>query len=158
METEHVVAKQDGRDQRHRCLHHIPYDQAEADVLQASDETRACADANDGDEHVESQGVHEPQRRPWHVAEDRVQELALGVRDRFNEKLAGKTGKKLTESLVRFIDAVETLENKAGKKLKRSGKAVIKAEQQLEGLAETGLKGIRTGLKRARKALLKVHA
>jgi len=87
-----------------------------------------------------------------------VQELTRTAKDRFSEKLAGKTGRKLTESLVRFIDAVEKLEAKAGKKVKRSGKAVIKAEQQLKGLAETGLKELRTGLKKARKALLKVHA
>ena len=86
-----------------------------------------------------------------------VQELTRAARDRFSEKLAGKTGKKVTSSLVRFIDAVEKLEDKAGKKVKRSGKAVMKAEQQLEGLAETGLKDLRKGLKRARKALQRVH-
>jgi len=93
-----------------------------------------------------------------HGLRQSVQELARTARDQFSEKLAGKPGRKLTESLVRFIDAVEKLEDKAGKKVKRSGKAVMKAEQQLEGLAETGLKELRTGLKRARKALLKVHA
>lgn len=87
-----------------------------------------------------------------------VQELTRAARDRFSEKLAGKTGKKLTESLVRFIDAIEKLEDKAGKKVRRTGKAVIKAEEQLEGLAETGLKELRKGLKRARKALQRVHA
>ena len=87
-----------------------------------------------------------------------VQELSRTARDRFSEKLAGKTGKKLTESLVRFIDAIEKLEDKAGKKVRRTGKAIIKAEEQLEGLAETGLKELRTGLKKARKALRKVHA
>jgi hypothetical protein len=93
-----------------------------------------------------------------HGLRQSVQELARAAKDRFSDKLAGKTGRKLTESLIRFIDAVEKLEDKAGKKVKRSGKAVMKAEQQLEGLAETGLKELRTGLKRARKALLKVHA
>lgn len=87
-----------------------------------------------------------------------VQELTRTAKDRFSDKLAGKTGKKLTEALVSFIDAVEKLEDKAGKKVRRSGKAVMKAEQKLEGLAETGLKELRTGLKKARKALLKVHA
>lgn len=87
-----------------------------------------------------------------------VQELTKAARDRFSEKLAGKSGKKLAESLVRFIDAVEKLEDNAGKKVKRSGKAVMKAEQQLEALAESGLQELRTGLKKARKALLKVHS
>ena len=93
-----------------------------------------------------------------HGLRQSVQELTCAAKDRFSEKLAGKTGKKVTESLVRFIEAVEKLENTAGTKVKRSGKAVMKAEQQLEGLAETGLKELRTGLKKARKALLKVHA
>lgn len=87
-----------------------------------------------------------------------VQELTGSARDRFSEKLAGKSGRKLTESLVRFIDAVEKLEDKAGKKVKRSGKAVMKAEQQLGGLADSGLQELRAGLKKARKALLKVHS
>jgi len=92
-----------------------------------------------------------------HGLRQSVQELTRAARDRFSEKLAGKAGKKVTESLVRFIDAVEKLEDKAGKKVKRSGKAVIKAEQQLEGLASAGLKEFRTRLKKARKALQKVH-
>lgn len=86
-----------------------------------------------------------------------VQELTRAAKDRFSEKLAGKTGEKLTRSLLQFIEAVEELEDKAGKKVKRSRKAVMKAEQQLEGLAAAGLKEFRTGLKRARKALQKVH-
>lgn len=87
-----------------------------------------------------------------------VQELTSAAKDRFNEKLVGKTGQKMTESLVRFIEALEKLEDKADKKLKRSGKAVLKAEQRLEGLAETGLKEFRKGLKSAKKALQRVHA
>jgi hypothetical protein len=86
-----------------------------------------------------------------------VQELTSTAKDRFSEKLSGKTGRKLTGSLVSFIEAVEAVEDKAGKKLKRSGRVVKKAEQQLEGLAEAGLKELRKGLKRARKALQRVH-
>jgi hypothetical protein len=92
-----------------------------------------------------------------HGLRQSVQELTRTAKDRFSEKLAGKTGKKVTESLVRFIEAVEKLEDRAGTKVKRSGKAVMKAEQQLEGLAAAGLKEFRTGLKKARKALQKVH-
>lgn len=87
-----------------------------------------------------------------------VQELTSTAKDRFSEKLSGKTGRKLTESLVRFIEALETVEGNAGKKLKRAGKSVVKAEQNLEGLAEAGLKDLRKGLKKARKALQRVHA
>lgn len=86
-----------------------------------------------------------------------VQELTSMVKERFSEKLAGKSGQKLTESLVRFIEALEKLEDNADNKLKRSGKAVLKAEQHLEGLAETGLKEFRKGLKNAKKALQRAH-
>jgi helix-hairpin-helix protein len=87
-----------------------------------------------------------------------VQELTSTAKDRFSEKLSGKTGKKLTEALVRFLGELEELEGRAGKKLKRTGKVVVKAEQRLEGLAEAGLKDLRKGLKKARKALQKVTA
>lgn len=87
-----------------------------------------------------------------------VQDLAATARGRFSEELAGRTGRKLTESLVSFVAAVEAVEEKAGKKLKRSGKVVKKAEARLEGLAEAGLKELRKGLKKARKALQRVHA
>lgn len=87
-----------------------------------------------------------------------VQELTSTAKERFSEKLSGRTGRKLTESLVRFIEALEELEGKAGRKVKRTGKVLLKAEQQLEGLAEAGLKDLRKGLKRARKALQRVNA
>jgi hypothetical protein len=86
-----------------------------------------------------------------------VQELTATARERFSEKLAGKTGRKLTDSLVRFIEALETVEGNTGRKLKRAGKGVRKAEVQLEGLAKAGLKELRRGLKKARKALQKVQ-
>jgi len=87
-----------------------------------------------------------------------VQALASTARDRFSEELSGRTGRKLTDALVRFLGALEELEGSAGKKLKRTGRVVIKAEQHLEGLAEAGLKDLRKGLKRARKALQRVTA
>src|SRR6185369_8770804 len=87
-----------------------------------------------------------------------VQELTSNARERFSETLSGKTRRKLTEALVRFLGDLEEIEGKAGKKLKRTGKVVIKAEQHLEGLAEAGLKDLRKGLKKARKALQRVTA
>jgi len=87
-----------------------------------------------------------------------VQELTSTAKERFSEKLSGRTGRKLTDSLVRFIEALEELEGKAGRKVKRTGKVLVKAEQHLVGLAEAGLKDLRKGLKRARKALQRVNA
>ncbi len=86
-----------------------------------------------------------------------VQDLTEIARDRFSETLSGKTGRKITESLVRFLGALEELEGSAGKKLKKTGKLVVKAEQHLEGLADAGLKDLRKGLNKARKALQRVH-
>ena len=51
-----------------------------------------------------------------------VQGLTAAANERFNEKLSGKTGRKLTESLVSFIEAVESIEETTGKKVKRTGK------------------------------------
>jgi hypothetical protein len=87
-----------------------------------------------------------------------VQDLTVTAKERFREKLAGKTGRKLTESLVRFIAVLEEVEGKAGKKVKKTAKGLAKAEKRLEGLAGAGLKDLRRGLKKARKSLQKVHA
>lgn len=87
-----------------------------------------------------------------------VQELTANARDRFSEKLSGKTGRRLTESLVRFIEALEAVEGRADKKVKRTGKVLHKAGEHLEGLADAGLKDLRKGLKRARKALQRVNS
>lgn len=86
-----------------------------------------------------------------------VQSLTRSAGERFSEKLAGKAGRKLTGSLVSFIEAVEVMEAAAGKRVKRSGKALVKAEKRLEGLADAGLKDLRKGLKKAKKALQRVH-
>ena len=87
-----------------------------------------------------------------------VQDLTVMAKERFSEKLAGKTGRKLTESLVRFIEVLEEVEDKADKKVKKTAKGVAKAEKRLEDLAGAGLKDLRKGLKKARKSLQKVHA
>ncbi|NVN99682.1 MAG: helix-hairpin-helix domain-containing protein [Geobacteraceae bacterium] len=86
-----------------------------------------------------------------------VQSLTTVASERFSEKLSGKTGRKMTESLVSFIEAVESIEETTGKKVKRTGKALLKAEKRLEGLADAGLKDLRKGLKKAKKALQRVH-
>ena len=87
-----------------------------------------------------------------------VQMLTTSARDRFAEKLAGKTGRKLEEDLAQFIDALEKVEGRAEKRLKRTGKCLLKAENRLEGLAEAGLNKLRKGLKKSRKALQRVRA
>jgi len=86
---------------------------------------------------------------------EKVETLAQATRDRFQEKLAGKTGKKLTSDLVRIEDALGQMGGTGKKRSKRTAKALIKAEKRVTGLEEASLKKIRKSLKRARKAVLK---
>jgi DNA-binding transcriptional MerR regulator len=85
---------------------------------------------------------------------EKIQTLAQAVRERFQEELAGKCGRKLTSDLVRIENALEQMDD-GGRKRKRAGKALIKAEKRVAGLEDASLKKVRKGLKRARKAVLK---
>ena len=86
---------------------------------------------------------------------EKIQLLAQSARDRFQQDLAGKRGKKLSSDLVRIEDALAQMEGAGRKRLKRLGKALVKAEKRVAGLEEAGLKRVRKGVKRARKAVLK---
>jgi len=87
---------------------------------------------------------------------EKVQTVAETTRQRFQEDLSGKSGKKLASDLARIVDVLEQM-NKSGKKCsKRTSKALNKAEKRVEGLEEASLKKVRKGLKKARKAVLKV--
>jgi Holliday junction resolvasome RuvABC DNA-binding subunit len=87
-----------------------------------------------------------------------VQGIALGVRDRFKDKVAGKAGKKVEKEIVKVITSLEKVEGKLESRLKKAGKGVAKAEKRLESLTSAGLKGINKGLKKARKSLKMVFA
>ena len=86
---------------------------------------------------------------------EQVQTLAQATRQRFEQELAGKSGKKLTCDLVRIEDALERLSDGGKKGSKRAGKALVKAEKRVAGLEQASLKKVHKGLKRARKAVLK---
>lgn len=92
-----------------------------------------------------------------HVSEvrEKIQSLAQSTRDRFQQDLAGKNGKKLSSDLVRIEDALVQIHAGDRKKSKRAGKALIKAEKRILGLEDAALKKVRKGVKRARKAVLK---
>jgi Helix-hairpin-helix domain len=85
-----------------------------------------------------------------------VQEVALNVRDRFKDELAGKVGKKLEKDIVKVISSLEKIEVKLESKVKKAGKGLVRAEKRLANLAEAKLKCIGKGLKKARKSLEKV--
>jgi helix-hairpin-helix protein len=89
---------------------------------------------------------------------EKVQEIALSVRDRFQDEIAGKTGRKLEKEIVKVISSLEKVEQRMETKVKKSGKGLVKAERRLEGLAEAGLKKVDKGLKKARKSLKRIYA
>jgi len=90
---------------------------------------------------------------------EKVQTLAEGARERFQEELSGKAGKKLSSDLGKVLNVLEKMDQsrKSGKRCsRRAGKALNKAEKRVAGLEEASLKKVRKGLKKARKAVLKV--
>jgi prefoldin subunit 5 len=86
-----------------------------------------------------------------------VQEIALGVRDRFKDEVVGKVGKKVEKELVKVISSLEKVEGKLESRVKKAGKGLAKAEKRLASLADAGLKGVGKGLKKARKSLKRVY-
>lgn len=86
-----------------------------------------------------------------------AQVLIRSASARLAEALSEKKKLKLTASLVRFIEALETVEQKIGKKPKRAGRVISAAESQLASLAEADGKALKKGLKKARKSLQKVN-
>ncbi len=82
-----------------------------------------------------------------------MQEIAQVVRDRFPEDLTDKIGHKLTRNLVAGIDALYAIEELAQRRPKRCRRALEKMRSRLDGLAESELKEILKGLKRARKGI-----
>lgn len=86
---------------------------------------------------------------------ERLESLAQATRHRFQEKLSGKSGKKLTSDLVRIQDALERMQGRGKKGAKRAGKALAKAQKRVAGLEEASLKKVHKGFKKARKAVLK---
>jgi uncharacterized protein YaaN involved in tellurite resistance len=85
-----------------------------------------------------------------------VQDIAVHVRDRFGEEVAGKTGKKVEQEILKVITSLERAEEQLENRLKKAGKGLAKTEQRLTVLAEDSLKGFGKGLKKARKSLQKV--
>jgi hypothetical protein len=87
---------------------------------------------------------------------EQVQNIALGVRDRYKEAVAGNAGKKVEKGILKVINSLEKVEGKLESRVKKAGRGLAKAEKRLEGLADAGLKGIGKGLKKARKSLKRV--
>lgn len=86
-----------------------------------------------------------------------AQELIRSASARLAETLSEKKKRKLTESLLRFIEALDAVELKIGKKPKRLGRIISAAETRLASLAAADGKALKKGLKRARKSLQQVN-
>jgi uncharacterized coiled-coil DUF342 family protein len=89
---------------------------------------------------------------------ERIQQLAIDVREKFETEVSGKLGKRVEKDLLKAISSLEKVEATMETKVKKAGKALVKAEQRLEGLCDSGLKGVGKGLKKARKALKMVNS
>jgi hypothetical protein len=85
---------------------------------------------------------------------EKVQALAETTRERFQQELAGKWGKKLSSDLVRIEDALGLVVDGGKKSAKRAGKALDKAQKRVDGLEGASLKKVHKGFKKARKAVL----
>ena len=90
MKLEHVMSEQHGDDQRHRGRDDAPEEQADADLLQAGDEPRAGVDADDGDEHVQAERVHEPERGRRDAAERRAHRPQVAEHEPGEQRAAGR--------------------------------------------------------------------
>lgn len=105
--------------------------------------------------HTGSQARVEALKQRLNEVKEQVQVLTETTRQRFQEELSGKSGKKLTSDLVRIEDALEQMNVGGKKKSKRAGKALIKAQKRVAGLEDASLKKVHKGLKRARKTMLR---
>jgi len=94
------------------------------------------------------------QQRVTEVRE-KIETLAQTTRDRFQNEMTGKGGRKLGSDLSRIEDALVQMHGLGKKRSKRADKALVKAEKRVTGLEDASLKKVRKALKRARKTVLK---
>ncbi len=87
---------------------------------------------------------------------ERVQGVAVDLKDRFGADIAGKMGKKVEKEIMKMIVSLEKVEAKLTPRGKRAAKGLAKAEKKLDGLHEAGLNKVRKGLQKARKSLKRV--
>lgn len=84
---------------------------------------------------------------------EKIQHVAESASERFQERLTGKKGRKLSSELIRIEDALEQITGGGKKRRNRARKALRKAEKRLAGLEDANLKKIRKGLRKTRKVM-----
>jgi hypothetical protein len=82
--------------------------------------------------------------------------LASEVKERFQEELASKTGKKVQAELLKVLGYIEKIEGGLESKVKKTGRNLLKAEKRFLDLGAVGLNKIGKNLKKTRKSLKKL--
>jgi hypothetical protein len=105
--------------------------------------------------HTGKQARLEALQKRLGEVKEQVSTLGESVRQRFQEEMEGKSGKKLTSDLMRIEDSLERLGDGGKKGSKRVRKALGKAQKRVTGLEDANLKKVGKGIKKARKAVAK---
>jgi ribosomal protein S13 len=85
-----------------------------------------------------------------------AQELVAAVRERLSDKLPEKKGIRLEKEMGKLLKGLVKVQKRQGIRIKRAQKSLAKTGKRLEGLAESGIKGLTRGLKKARKPLKRI--
>jgi hypothetical protein len=93
-----------------------------------------------------------------HGLREHVHGIAVDLKERFSEDLAGKVGKKMETDIMKLLVSLEKVEAKFMTRGKKAAKGIAKAEKRLEGLKDAGLVKVRKGLQKARKSLKRILA
>jgi hypothetical protein len=89
---------------------------------------------------------------------EQVEGISKAIKDRPGYELQGKVGSKIQTQLSKMLTALEKVEGSLEKRVKRAGKKLAKAGKCLAELsADTGIKGIGSSLKKARKSLKGIY-
>lgn len=89
---------------------------------------------------------------------EQVEGIGRAIKERPGEELQGKIGGKIETQLSKMLTALEKVEGSLEKRLKRAGKKLAKAGKCLATLStDTGIKGIGSRLKKARKSLKGIY-
>jgi NAD-dependent DNA ligase len=87
-----------------------------------------------------------------------VEGISKAIKNRPGFELQGKVGSKIQTQLSKMLTALERVEGSLEKRVKRAGKKLAKAGKCLAELsADTGIKGIGSSLKKARKSLKGIY-
>lgn len=99
---------------------------------------------------------HQALREISERLQKQAQELVAAIRERLSGKLPEKKGVRLEKEVGKLLKGLEKVQKRQGIRIKRAQKSLAKTGKRLEGLAESGIKGLTRGLKKARKPLKRI--